>query len=276
MYNEVEKGNLIRCLENVKQFCSDIVIYDDASTDNSVEVAKKYTQHIILGKENNIHKELFHKQQLLDYAIREINPDWFFWIDCDEILCRRGIKNIQEICRLADNKGLTGLSFHELNLWRGENWVRTDSLFDKGWFIRLWKNNGQFKFNLKEGVHNDLFPMGLKVKQEVPRIIHYGFCYLNEMYRHIQCKDLRNLPIDAPTNWILNEKDLKVELVPLDVYPENCQPSYITAKPKPFVYNNKNYKHHIIQPKCSNKKQIQELYKSEKLANCYGDKDGSN
>ena len=270
MYNEVEKGNLIRCLENVKQFCSDIVIYDDASTDNSVEVATKYTQHIIIGKENNINRELFHKQRLLDYAIKEINPDWFFWIDCDEILCRIGIKDIQEICRLADNKGITGVSFHELNLWRGENWVRLDSLFDMGCFVRMWKNDGQLKFNLKEGVHQDLFPIGLKVKQAVPRIIHYGFCYLDKMYKHIQCKDFHNLPIDSPTNWILNEKDLKVELVPLEVYPEDCQPSYVTEKPKPFVYTPENYKDHIIEPKSLNKQQISELYKREKFSHCYG------
>ena len=47
MYNEVLKGNLERCLNNLKLYCDEIVIYDDASTDNSIKVASKYTEHII-------------------------------------------------------------------------------------------------------------------------------------------------------------------------------------------------------------------------------------
>ena len=89
MYNEADKGNLERCLINCKQWADDIVIYDDASTDNSVEVAQKYTKHIIRGKVNKFCAELDHKQQLLELALT-LNPDWIMWMDCDEILDRKG------------------------------------------------------------------------------------------------------------------------------------------------------------------------------------------
>ena len=89
MYNEADKGNLERCLINCKQWADDIVIYDDTSTDNSVEVAQKYTKHIIRGKVNNFCAELDHKQQLLELALT-LNPDWIMWMDCDEILDRKG------------------------------------------------------------------------------------------------------------------------------------------------------------------------------------------
>jgi hypothetical protein len=84
MFNESSRGNLRRCLGNCKQWADDIVIYDDASTDDSVAVAREYTDHIIVGKENCFRRELYHKEELLEYALT-LSPDWIFWIDCDEI-----------------------------------------------------------------------------------------------------------------------------------------------------------------------------------------------
>jgi len=89
MYNEVVLGNLERCLENVKQYADEIVIYDDASTDNSIEVASEYTDHIIHGEVHNVCQELAHKQLMLDYSMK-LGADWVFWIDADEILDRNG------------------------------------------------------------------------------------------------------------------------------------------------------------------------------------------
>ena len=60
MYNEVEKGNLRRCLNNISKFSDEIILFDDGSTDNSVEVAKEYTQHIILGRKNDFLNETIH------------------------------------------------------------------------------------------------------------------------------------------------------------------------------------------------------------------------
>ena len=46
-FNEGHNGNLERCLKHLSVFCDEIVICDDSSTDNSVEIAKKYTNQII-------------------------------------------------------------------------------------------------------------------------------------------------------------------------------------------------------------------------------------
>ena len=61
------QANLYRCLENCKEWASEIIIYDDKSTDDSVKLAKKYTKHIILGEKNEWTKETFHKQKILNY-----------------------------------------------------------------------------------------------------------------------------------------------------------------------------------------------------------------
>ena len=46
IHNESENGNLIRVLNHMKKFCDEIVIYDDGSTDDSVEIASRYTKYI--------------------------------------------------------------------------------------------------------------------------------------------------------------------------------------------------------------------------------------
>ena len=46
-FNEGKTGNLERCLNHLSKFCDDIVFCDDSSSDNSIEIAKKYTKNII-------------------------------------------------------------------------------------------------------------------------------------------------------------------------------------------------------------------------------------
>ena len=91
LYNELENGNLVRCLENCTKWADDIYIYDDCSDDGSQDVYLKYTErgNIIFGSERNFKKELFHKQSLLEMALKS-RPDWIGWIDGDTTLKRRG------------------------------------------------------------------------------------------------------------------------------------------------------------------------------------------
>ena len=41
-YNEETNGNLDRCLNHLSIFCDEIALCDDGSTDNSLDIAKKY------------------------------------------------------------------------------------------------------------------------------------------------------------------------------------------------------------------------------------------
>lgn len=248
MFNEVESGNLIRCLENVKQWADDIVIYDDMSTDQSVEIARKYTKHIIHGIEKNIFRQLYHRQQLLELAI-SLNPDWIMWIDLDEILDRKGTKGeLRKLCEELDQKGLTAASFHELNLWRGENWCRLDTAFNNGWFCRLWKNIPGLRIETHDGIHQRLYPINIedsKIFRSDIRIIHYGFFNYEKMLYKIGVvgKAYKTFPEYSKfllehydTNWILDERNVNVYEVPNEVFPEENIPKKKTSKPVPFAY----------------------------------------
>lgn len=173
VYNEVEKGNLRRCLESMSKYCDEIVIYDDASTDNSVEVAREFTDLIIEGEVNEWGKEAEHRQQLLELALTR-SPDWIFWLDADEVIERRGEQ--QDLRILCETAEFDSYAFHEVNLWRTTAFYRLDNLYNDGWYCRLWKNTGELEIENKPGLHQRLVPKGLKNEgQSNLEILHYGF-----------------------------------------------------------------------------------------------------
>jgi hypothetical protein len=241
MYNEASKGNLDRCLRNCKQWSDDIVIYDDASTDNSIQVAKNYTPYIIQGVINDFCRELEHKQQLLDYAL-SLDPDWIMWIDCDEILDRNGSSGgLRKLAEEGLKHDIDAYSFHETNLWRGQTYYRVDTMFDKGWFVRLWKVKPNMSFSVEIGLHKRLFPTTIdmkKIARSDIRVLHYGFCDYKTTLEHIgampDCgwtkETFRRL---APKNWILNETKCKCIKVPIEWFPEENIPEDKWEEPKP-------------------------------------------
>jgi glycosyltransferase involved in cell wall biosynthesis len=173
MYNEVEKGNLRRCLNSMSKYCDEIVIYDDASTDDSVKVAREYTDLIIKGKVNQWGKEAEHRQELLKLALAH-NPDWIFWLDADEVIEKRGQNGgLRELC---EDASFDSYAFHEVNLWRTPAFYRLDQMYNEGWFCRLWQNNGELEIENKPGLHQRLVPKGLKNEgQSDFQVLHYGF-----------------------------------------------------------------------------------------------------
>jgi glycosyltransferase involved in cell wall biosynthesis len=176
IHNESENGNLVRVLNHMKKFCQEIVIYDDGSTDDSVEVASRYTKYIIRGKTNDFANELEHKQQLLDLAL-SLNPDWIIWLDADEVFDRQAeTYGIRALCNYGNANEIDGFSFQEFNLWKSVNNYRTDELWHKLWQVRLWKNNGKLKFLQEKGLHHQIYPLGLdKTCRSDLKVIHYGF-----------------------------------------------------------------------------------------------------
>ena len=174
-FNEGKTGHLERCLKHLSSFCDDIVFCDDSSTDNSLEIAKKYTKHIIVMPDE-FKKELEHKQKLLELAL-SLNPDWIVFLDPDEVFDREGENGgIRKLCHYGDKHNIDSFSFLYYNLWKGADHYRVDELWNKNWQRKLWKNTGNLKFNVRNGLHMSQFPLGLKNERRTDiKLIHYGF-----------------------------------------------------------------------------------------------------
>jgi len=269
MYNEESSGHLERCLNNCVKWADKIIIYDDKSTDNSVELAKKYTEHIILGETNEWTKETFHKEEMLQYIHNmEQKPNWILWVDCDEIVDRNCIINLKGFCEENKNKDIDGYKFQQLNLWRGERYYRTDGVLygenpnGCGWFVRLWKYSPNLTMKKLIGADQRLYPITLENIHSCDfKIIHYGFSnYKNTMKHigvHVSSKqdliatangnryvELANQGVEWAKNYVvdgkgvpnmfLNESKLTVEEMPDNWFPEENIPKIKYDKPLAF------------------------------------------
>lgn len=196
MYNESQSGNLERCLSNCKLWADEIIIYDDKSTDDSVEIAKKYTSHIVLGEKsekNELTKETFHKQTLLNYIhCMDKKPDWLLWVDCDEIIDLKSVHEIKTFCENNISNNTDAYTFQQINLWRSELYYRTDGLLygenphGVGWFVRLWKYHDKLSMCEKIGADQRLYPISIKIILPCDfKIIHYGFSNYKNTMKHI-------------------------------------------------------------------------------------------
>jgi (heptosyl)LPS beta-1,4-glucosyltransferase len=73
-----EAKNLEDCLKSVVEFASEIIVYDTGSTDNTVEIAKKYTQKVILDNDWQGFGKARQKAQ------SHAQSDWVLMLDADE------------------------------------------------------------------------------------------------------------------------------------------------------------------------------------------------
>jgi glycosyltransferase involved in cell wall biosynthesis len=228
-YNE--EDNLTRSLQSMKKFCDDLVLYNDGSTDSSIEVAKTFTDNIINCEKRDWINEIKHKNQLLEKAL-ELKPDWIFWLDADEIIAENA--NIKYLCEIGSKTGLDAWEFHEVNLWKNKSWYRIDNQFGGGWFVRLWRNNGNLRFNnTLPGFHQKQHPDGIiKIALSNYKIIHYGFDTDEKIAKKIREYLMHGMTIDDFRRFI-DESNLDFlkaspEWFPKETYKEDKKPEQMT------------------------------------------------
>lgn len=221
VYNELEKGNLKRFFKYIKNSVDDVVVYDDCSTDGSYEYAMQNASGVIRGVKNDFAAELQHKQLLLSSALK-LNPDYILSIDADEVLSNGERESLQKLCAQSELEGVDGFDFHMVNLWRSSNWKRIDSLYNDGWFTKLWKVSDGICFDTsKSGLHQKLYPPSIKKikRQETLKILHFGFSdTINLGYKYLTYRAHGQRGYDM-LDRLINEDSLLLEEVPEILYP---------------------------------------------------------
>ena len=221
VYNEMRKGNLERFVKYVMPLADALVVYDDASTDGSYEHMLNHTPHVIRGLRNDFVNEISHKQVLLEYALK-LEPDFILWLDADEVLTRNAASRLQDLCAYCIEKGLDGIIFHEINLWRSHSWRRIDNLYDDLTKVNLWRVVPGIKFaETKAGLHQNQHPTSIKktAKASNIEVIHYGFAsdrQLADKYLTYRSHGQSGWALDR----LLDEATLKLEKVPQEIFPE--------------------------------------------------------
>ena len=75
-----EEQNISRCLSSVNNIADEIILVDTGSTDNTIQIASKYTDKIIKYEWTNDFAAARNK------SLAEARGDWVLFLDCDEEL----------------------------------------------------------------------------------------------------------------------------------------------------------------------------------------------
>ena len=170
-------------LKSSLQICSHAVIVD-ASTDNTVEICKKFGDKVeIFHDENLLFDETRDKNILLEKALKK-NPDFLFNLDTDEILMHNAKKILLDEINIFHSDADV-FEFQFLEMWDKSNQYRYDGHISNIWKKKLIRMKNQpdnlhyddmpYSGNMHcPGIPQNSFGLNNSVRSRV-KILHYGY-----------------------------------------------------------------------------------------------------
>ena len=175
--NEVTSGHLDRFIKQNIPLFDYLIVYDDASDDETADRIEPYCDVLIRGKVPLFGDELRSRQKLLESSTHLVTKyDFYLWLDADEVLYASK-EELVGICQKLNTEKFDGARLPHINLWRSNYFFRTDDHYDNLYPIRLWRAGASLSFPAKSGLHNEMHPIGMKsiARLTLPSVVHYGF-----------------------------------------------------------------------------------------------------
>lgn len=178
-------------------FCDEIIIIDDFSTDNTINIAKKYTAKIFKNKLNND----FSKQR--NFALKKAKGEWVLFIDSDEIVSKKLQTEIKEKIATTD---LDGFYIKREDIFLGKH-LHFGEVKDM-YLLRLGRKN---KGVWERPVHEIWKIKGTTGYLKNP-LIHYSHNNVKDLLRKINYYSSLN------ANYLFKRK-IKSSLLDIMMYP---------------------------------------------------------
>ena len=139
-----EQDRIRECLETVSGWADEIVVVDDESSDDTVKIAREFTNKIFVRK-----MDIEGKHR--NWAYSQASNVWVFSLDADERVTDELKKEISEV--LSKNTEFSGFSIPRKN-YIGDYWIRYGGLYPSGQ-LRLFMKD-KFRYEEVE-VHPRVF-----------------------------------------------------------------------------------------------------------------------
>jgi len=217
--NEADRY-LEQILGQAVQYVDQVVILDDASEDNTVELCQKclsgLPHHVSINRQPGFHNEISLRKQLWEMAIAT-DPDWILILDADEML---DVPAMHELRALIANPEVDVYTFRLYDMWT-EDKYREDTYWQAHRCFRpfLVRYKQGFSYVWHEAAqHCGRFPVNiakLNVAKSTLRVKHLGWVRpedrLNKYYRYRRLDPDGQYGIKEQYDTIL---DPKPKLVP--------------------------------------------------------------
>lgn len=149
-----EEKFLPQCLESIKDVVDEIVIVDTGSTDNTVEIAKRYTDKVYFHEWQNNFSEA------RNFALQFATCEWILQIDADEKLEQEDIPVLRAVLKHKEFNSIFVALMSEI-----------PEGISKSYFQRIYRRG---KAHYEGIVHNQLICEGDALITEI-RLHHYGY-----------------------------------------------------------------------------------------------------
>lgn len=174
-----EEKNIERCLNSVKGIVDEIIIVDTGSTDNTVDLCKKYNAKIFYYQWNNDFAAA------RNYSLDQATGDWVLVLDADEELCPNITKNkIKSFMINSDIDICFNILIKNISQF-------SDSDYDiKNYMTRMFNKTTSNRYSGK--VHEHIKNPTIYLSEEDIYIIHHGY---KDLEFNEKKQNERNLPI---------------------------------------------------------------------------------
>ena len=129
-------------LKSVMDICSDMVVLDNNSSDDTVEICSGFDKVDTIEEKRDLpYDEVREKNIILEKA-RKLDPDFILAVDGDEIFMPNASEILfEELSTIHPNSDV--FEFQFLTLWDNVHTIRTDGIFGYYWQKRLLRMKNQ-------------------------------------------------------------------------------------------------------------------------------------
>lgn len=202
-----EAETLERCIKSMLPILDELIIVDTGSTDNTIEIARKYTDKVY----NYTWQDDFAAAR--NFAISKASKEWIIFLDADEYFSERSLKNIRKTINEENGKA-DAFMINGYNILLSSGEVK-----DKFTVIRIFRNRPEIRYQGR--IHEYLRKKGqftIVDCTDIIEIFHTGYNKIvydkknkNERNSSLLLRDLEERPNDGNTHFYLSLQYLAME-----------------------------------------------------------------
>jgi len=168
-----------RVLTKMEEVADEIVVFDDNSTDKTVEIAQKHKKVVEIHRQTETTFNEARDREILYQLCKSRNPDWVIINDGDEELEEKFTREVAEKLMNPIRPDTHAYIFRYITHWDSEDMQRTDGIFGNMANVRMVRNmpNQHIVSNHPQGFHCNSVPW-VPIENVVItpyRIRHYGY-----------------------------------------------------------------------------------------------------